>query len=398
MEKKRAILKIGNSGAVLCDEYGSSTGVTLELMLGAGGVLEFELRSDSAVESAVLPDYPIAELTGGSYYFALDTTCGNSDDPPLLIFSGVTLGRDDNGRSVMQVPLNGYAGDRIVEALKGKDAAELFCELGGFDENGNTVFAWQFKLSIRSRVYFGNGNESGVPEPAYYTAVQVEAAISRKMFFEFSSDGISWHDDLRDDDNYMRAKHGSSGIPSEAFDIPRGADGLPGPQGEQGPQGEPGADGQDFAALPGTVIMYAGNTLPDGYLICNGAEISRETYAALFAAIGETYGAGDGENTFALPDLTDRFPEGGTAAGVVKVPGLPNITGDFYRIYTFTDQKTASGAFSLDYYDTAVAPAANQGNGAGVTLKLDASRSSSVYGKSDTVQPPALTLCFCIKY
>ena len=44
----------------------------------------------------------------------------------------------------------------------------------------------------------------------------------------------------------------------------------------------------------GTVISFAGNSSLDGYIICNGAAISRETYADLFAVIGTTYGSGDG--------------------------------------------------------------------------------------------------------
>ena len=60
----------------------------------------------------------------------------------------------------------------------------------------------------------------------------------------------------------------------------------------------------------GTIKMFGGSTAPDGYLLCNGSAVSRTTYAALFAAIGTTYGAGDGSTTFNLPDLQGRFPLG----------------------------------------------------------------------------------------
>ncbi|MBO5668590.1 MAG: tail fiber protein, partial [Lentisphaeria bacterium] len=308
MERKRAILKIGNSGAVLCDEYGSSTGISLELMLGTGGVLEFELHSEAAGDNAILPDYPVSELSGGSYYFALDTACGNSDDPPLLIFSGVTLGQDDAGRSIMRVPLTGIAGQRLTDTLNGRDSVELFCELGGFDSDAKALFAWQFKVVVRSRVYSGNGSPSVVPDPAYYTAAQVEAVVARQLVFEFSADGISWHEVLSDGDIFMRARHGRGGIPSESFAVPSGKDGEPGAQGPQGEPGKDGVDGKDLMIPAGTVIMHAGNSVPDGYIICNGAEVSREIYAGLFAAIGETYGPGDGETTFTLPDFTGRIP------------------------------------------------------------------------------------------
>lgn len=58
----------------------------------------------------------------------------------------------------------------------------------------------------------------------------------------------------------------------------------------------------------GTVFMYASDTVPTGYLRCNGAAVSRTTYAALFAAIGTRYGAGNGSTTFNLPEVRGEFP------------------------------------------------------------------------------------------
>jgi len=58
----------------------------------------------------------------------------------------------------------------------------------------------------------------------------------------------------------------------------------------------------------GTVFMYAGATVPTGYLRCTGAAVSRTTYAALFAAIGTMYGNGNGSTTFNLPEVRGEFP------------------------------------------------------------------------------------------
>ena len=63
-------------------------------------------------------------------------------------------------------------------------------------------------------------------------------------------------------------------------------------------------------APAGTVVWYAANSAPAGFLKANGALVSRTTYAALFAAIGTTFGAGDGSTTFALPDLRGEFVRG----------------------------------------------------------------------------------------
>lgn len=61
---------------------------------------------------------------------------------------------------------------------------------------------------------------------------------------------------------------------------------------------------------PGTIAHFAANSTPAGWLKANGATVSRTTYAALFLAIGTTYGAGDGSTTFALPDLRGEFLRG----------------------------------------------------------------------------------------
>jgi len=67
----------------------------------------------------------------------------------------------------------------------------------------------------------------------------------------------------------------------------------------------------DCVSTPaGTVSFFASNTAPNGYLICNGQAVSRTTYPELFAAIGTTFGAGDGSSTFNLPDLRGEFVRG----------------------------------------------------------------------------------------
>jgi len=60
----------------------------------------------------------------------------------------------------------------------------------------------------------------------------------------------------------------------------------------------------------GVINMFAGNTPPVGYLICDGSEISRATYSELFAVIGTTYGFGDNSTTFNLPNFGGRVPVG----------------------------------------------------------------------------------------
>lgn len=62
--------------------------------------------------------------------------------------------------------------------------------------------------------------------------------------------------------------------------------------------------------IPGIIHAYAGQTAPEGYLLCDGSKVSRTTYAALYAVIGDWFGDGDGSTTFTLPDFRTRVPVG----------------------------------------------------------------------------------------
>lgn len=65
------------------------------------------------------------------------------------------------------------------------------------------------------------------------------------------------------------------------------------------------------AVMPtGSLIQWSTTSAPSGFLLCNGAAVSRTIYSALFAVIGTTFGAGDGSTTFTLPDLRNRFAVG----------------------------------------------------------------------------------------
>jgi microcystin-dependent protein len=65
-----------------------------------------------------------------------------------------------------------------------------------------------------------------------------------------------------------------------------------------------------YSTMTGQVSLWAPSALPAGWLACDGAAVSRTTYADLFAAIGTTYGPGDGSTTFNVPDLRGNVPIG----------------------------------------------------------------------------------------
>ena len=72
----------------------------------------------------------------------------------------------------------------------------------------------------------------------------------------------------------------------------------------------------------GAIVAYGGAAAPSGYLLCDGQAVSRVTYPALFASIGEVWGVGDGATTFNLPDLQGRVLAG---AGVGLGAGLDSV-------------------------------------------------------------------------
>jgi microcystin-dependent protein len=85
------------------------------------------------------------------------------------------------------------------------------------------------------------------------------------------------------------------------------------------PGGAQGIQGATSYVPTGTVLNFAGSSAPTGFLFCDGSAVSRTTYAALFAVIGSTYGAGDGSTTFNLPDTRGR-----TTIGAGQGTGLTN--------------------------------------------------------------------------
>lgn len=84
----------------------------------------------------------------------------------------------------------------------------------------------------------------------------------------------------------------------------------------------------DIRALPiGTTLEYSGTSLPPGFLWEDGANVSRSTYAALFAAIGTTYGAGNGSTTFAVPDSRGRVAVGRDNMGGSNAARISGVLG-----------------------------------------------------------------------
>ena len=143
----------------------------------------------------------------------------------------------------------------------------------------------------------------------------------------------------------------------------------------------------------GSVIFYLGTTIPDGYLLCNGASLSRTEYQELFEVLGTKCGAVDSAH-FNLPDTHHRFLEGTTTlseVGSYIAAGLPNTTGIAAHTFYLNAQDDFEGVFNGT--DTSVE---NWGFNAGTVsriwtrLRFNLSDGNSIYKNISTVQPAGI--------
>lgn len=163
-------------------------------------------------------------------------------------------------------------------------------------------------------------------------------------------------------------------------------------------------------ARVGDIILRP--TLRDGYVKANGATVKASEYPRLLAWVQESnmtvtaeeyktncgkYVYDEAADTLILPNVTGRVLQGGESVKSVEA-GLPNITGK-YQDNGFDNEAVAFGAFAKGEDIIKNFSVHSDKHFAGASsIDLDASRSSAVYGKSDTVQPPVITLIAQIKY
>lgn len=117
----------------------------------------------------------------------------------------------------------------------------------------------------------------------------------------------------------------------------------------------------------GSVLHFGSSVCPANYLICNGAAVSRVTYADLFAAIGTTWGTGDGSTTFNLPDAADRYMRGGGGSSAVGAFLAQDI-----------QSHTHTGSFTI----------ADHVHSVGVTLSTDGAHAHTFTGPIPSVGGP----------
>ena len=177
-------------------------------------------------------------------------------------------------------------------------------------------------------------------------------------------------------------------------------------------------DGGNITGIEGiptaTIIPWSDSSVPTGYLECDGAAVSRSTYAALFAIVGTTYGAGDGSSTFNIPDLQDNIPVGksnnkavGSTGGSNTVACTGNVSGSTANASLSTGQLAShshtgganfpNGARAFQYTGmTKAAPATNTAS-SGSSQGHSHNMSANFTGDATSVLQPYLTIIYIIK-
>ena len=159
----------------------------------------------------------------------------------------------------------------------------------------------------------------------------------------------------------------------------------------------------------GHIIAHMGLTAPKHYLICDGTEYNILDYPVLANHIFREFGSynhfgGDGENTFCVPDLREKFLKGAKVSGINEEAGLPNITGEIKirGVYSpFADNALFTHKYTTEVSGTGLNSGGSwrcsQGLGQQI-YTLNASKYNPIYGNSETVTPTNTSVLYCIKY
>ena len=152
----------------------------------------------------------------------------------------------------------------------------------------------------------------------------------------------------------------------------------------------------------GAVMPFAMNSAPSGWLAADGTAVSRTTYAALFAAIGTTYGAGTGGTTFNLPDLRGYFVRGagtntdGTASGTFgqkQGDAYPSHNHGFSDYYQSTGALVSAAPKIQDGGDTTYSVVTGGGGETGLYI----TGATDYQGSGTETRPDNIAMLYCIK-
>ena len=142
----------------------------------------------------------------------------------------------------------------------------------------------------------------------------------------------------------------------------------------------------------GVITMYGATSPPSGWLVCNGQAVSRKTYSALFAAIGTTYGSGDGSTTFNVPNLKGRVPVG-YDTGQTEFSTVGKTGGAKTHKLTVNEMPKHRHSLNRSSHSQAMGGYGDMFNGSGTTYT-----SYEGGGNAHNNLQPYLSLQFIVKY
>jgi len=240
--------------------------------------------------------------------------------------------------------LYGDSSDDILKVYDGSDFRSIGDvgepNLGLLPKSGGTmtgvILADDASGASTPAIAFDGDADTGIYRKSANT-LAFSTAGTERTFIDSSGVTIQAQGDLRladsDSSNWVALQAASTISSNVTFTLPS-ADGSDGQMLKTN-----GSGTLSFTTVQGVpsgaVFCLAVSAVPADYLECNGAAVSRTTYAALFAVIGETYGAGNGSSTFNLPDLRGEFVRGWDhGRGVDSGRAIANSQGDQNEAHT----------------------------------------------------------------
>lgn len=162
----------------------------------------------------------------------------------------------------------------------------------------------------------------------------------------------------------------------------------------------------------GAITLWSAMNAPNGYLICDGAEVSRTTYSRLFSVVGDTFGAGDGTTTFNVPnfqgvvprgagtqDINGRIKDGG-ALGSVLEDQMQRVTGSTQQVNQ-RNSATSSGMINITSVNNIAGSGTTSGERNLYNWTIDTANSPNARTSSTTdgeTRVSSLSINYIIKY
>ena len=263
---------------------------------------------------AQVSDFNVANASGASVRSDINAileaikTCnsGGSDpsNPEQFMFYADTA--DNNNLKIRNAANNAFTTIGSVDeanlGLLPRSGGTMTGQLLGDDGSAASSPAYAFDGDTDTGMFRQNTNVLG-----FSTAGQERIRVEANAFTIFQNGQIRFSESSSNGSNFVGLQAPSSVSSNINLKLPSSI--VSG--GFMQTDGSGNLSFQIVAGVPsGAVFCIAVASVPSGYLECNGAAVSRTTYAALFAVIGTQYGAGNGSSTFNIPDLRGEFIRG----------------------------------------------------------------------------------------